>query len=859
MNLSAEIILNSLTANPAGYTPGSVTSIRFDVDFTTPDLEYADYVVFNLPAGWTGVLTPAAMNPTNDFGCDIITSSGEGTNQIIWGLGDPMGAPVGGSGCGVFIGGSYSFYIDVTVPGGVVGNQDVAVDIHGDGWGANPTLFQSQNITLAPIACGLACPTDIVVNVDPGMCGANVTIPLPVVTGSCDPNPIDMSGFYPVGTTEVVFEADNNSVSGTINCTMMVTVVDNESPSLTVPGNQTISLGGGDCSSIYNYLVESSDVCDDQPITLTQNTEPNVVSTSVACPGGATEYYRVFDLASLGLFGSMDITDIEIGVFQTFNSPSVTVAIYELDGALSVDNLIPVAENTVVLPDLFLEMATFPIEATLDAAKTYVVEIQTPGSNFNGFVMGMNQSGEDGISYITSAFCNIGDLSTFDDIGFPGFHLVLNVNGILTGASDPVQTEGLPSGSAFPIGTTTNTFVVTDASGNTTEVSFDVTVEEFANPITTLACNNLVNISMDGNCEAIITPDMVLEGGPYGCYDNYTVTIKDEDGNSYGNVVTADMVGLNLIVEIQDPNGNICWGDVFIEDKLGPQLECGTTNTQCTESTEPGSPLASTIRLTSEPNTTIDAAAPSTVDIPFEVEGLNGSLITDLNVDVDISHSWVSDLGITLISPEGTEVTLAVQPGFLVGCGENNMIVTFDDEATLTNADLDAACSTDDPAISGEYQPAMDLSAFDNEDPNGTWTLRVSDFFFGDGGVVRSFTLEIGQSGGYIGYGVPESAVVIPYGDQSYTVIGLDPCGPAILSYEDEVINMDCTSPYTQVIYRTYTATDQSGNEAVSCIDTINVMRTDLGSLELPSNYDDLDLPSISCTALISVKAVTRF
>jgi len=56
------------------------------------------------------------------------------------------------------------------------------------------------------------------------------------------------------------------------------------------------------------------------------------------------------------------------------------------------------------------------------------------------------------------------------------------VNFTLPAASDNclgvnvVQTTGLPSGSTYPIGTTTNTFVATDASGNTSTVSFDVVV-----------------------------------------------------------------------------------------------------------------------------------------------------------------------------------------------------------------------------------------------------------------------------------------------------------------------------------------------------------------------------------------------
>ncbi|MDA9774507.1 HYR domain-containing protein, partial [Saprospiraceae bacterium] len=184
---------------------------------------------------------------------------------------------------------------------------------------------------------------------------------------------------------------------------------------------------------------------------------------------------------------------------------------------------------------------------------------------------------------------------------------------------------------------------------------------------------------------------------------------------------------------------------------------------------------------------------------------------------------------------------------------------TFDDEATLTNAALDTTCTSNDPSIEGEFQPLNALSAFDGEDPNGTWFLRVSDFAFGDGGVVREFTLEITQTGGAVSFPIPETATAIPLGNQSYNAIGLDPCGPTILSYTDEVNNMDCTSPYTQVIYRTWTATDASGNEAMSCEDTINVMRTDLGSLELPRNYDDLDLSALSCTAGYPTPAVTGF
>ena len=44
------------------------------------------------------------------------------------------------------------------------------------------------------------------------------------------------------------------------------------------------------------------------------------------------------------------------------------------------------------------------------------------------------------------------------------------------GSTNTVQTTGLPSGSLFPIGVTTNTWISTDLAGNTATCSFDVTV-----------------------------------------------------------------------------------------------------------------------------------------------------------------------------------------------------------------------------------------------------------------------------------------------------------------------------------------------------------------------------------------------
>jgi hypothetical protein len=67
----------------------------------------------------------------------------------------------------------------------------------------------------------------------------------------------------------------------------------------------------------------------------------------------------------------------------------------------------------------------------------------------------------------------------------------------------PVQTAGLPSGSVFPVGTTTNTFVVYDAAGNSDECSFDVVVTDIEPPV--IDCPDDYTVSTDpGECDAVV-------------------------------------------------------------------------------------------------------------------------------------------------------------------------------------------------------------------------------------------------------------------------------------------------------------------------------------------------------------------
>src|SRR5690606_17645785 len=109
-----------------------------------------------------------------------------------------------------------------------------------------------------------------------------------------------------------------------------------------------------------------------------------------------------------------------------------------------------------------------------------------------------------------------------------------------------------------------------------------------------------------------------------------------------------------------------------------------------------------------------------------------GVTISDLNVTMNIAHSWVSDLTITLISPAGIEVKL------LDGaCDDANDI-----SATFNDGAMQFVCGNN-PAISGTVGPLEQLSAFNGQNSAGTWTLRVKDNYSQDGGSLNSWSLTI--------------------------------------------------------------------------------------------------------------------
>ncbi len=106
-------------------------------------------------------------------------------------------------------------------------------------------------------------------------------------------------------------------------------------------------------------------------------------------------------------------------------------------------------------------------------------------------------------------------------------------------------------------------------------------------------------------------------------------------------------------------------------------------------------------------------------------------VISDINVTVDISHTYISDLLILLQSPLGTQVQLAEQP-----CGsEDNLLVTFDNAGGTINC----GNTTNGDSV----QPAESLSVLEGESSAGDWIIGIADVFAADDGTLNEFSIEI--------------------------------------------------------------------------------------------------------------------
>lgn len=126
-----------------------------------------------------------------------------------------------------------------------------------------------------------------------------------------------------------------------------------------------------------------------------------------------------------------------------------------------------------------------------------------------------------------------------------------------------------------------------------------------------------------------------------------------------------------------------------------------------------------------------ETATPCTAPLVRNFTVAANAEITDVDIGVQLSHSYRGDLRAALVSPAGTVVSLITN----VGTSANNLNVLFDDSAAASssthssNDNMNAA-----PPYQRHFRPAASLADFSGEGSAGTWQLTVCDSLNGDSG-----------------------------------------------------------------------------------------------------------------------------
>ncbi|NHM02245.1 T9SS type B sorting domain-containing protein [Flavobacterium difficile] len=560
------------------------------------------------------------------------------------------------------------------------GLRTATISISNNDSDENPYNFDIQGMGQSDaIAPSITCPSNISVNNTAGLCGATITYAMPTATDNCPGTNIS--------TLENVL-ANINTNSNTILATIPNPVVFEMDNGL----NGNVIFDG------FSDMYDGGNILNTNFASNIQYSQNNIVNSSAF--GSSGRYFTSY--ITNGTTGSLNpcmfILAADINNVSNFNTT----------GNLGADG-----------------------NGSTDASS---FSITVNGIGYNCFVKRVYNAFDPSINQLMIVPTNPSASQTFATDTNDGLHSLNNINAstriyyllysgnsgsyindaqtqaiaqaFLSNAAQSsvliTQTTGLPSGSVFPIGTTTNTFVATDPSGNSSNCSFDVVVTDTQSP-TVITQNITVQVDATGN--ATITAAQIDNGSTDNC-SVASVTVSP-------NAFTCANVGPNTVtLTVTDVNGNISTGTatVTVQDAILP-----TVITQNI-----------TVQLDATGNATITAAQidnGSTDNCSVASVTVSPNTFTCANVGPNTVTLTVTDANGNMST--GT-ATVTIQDTVLPTVITQNITVQLDatGNATITAAQVDNG-STDNCGIA-TITVSPNTFTCANVGPN-TVTLTVTD------------------------------------------------------------------------------------------------------------------------------------
>ncbi|XP_072175625.1 uncharacterized protein [Diadema setosum] len=353
---------------------------------------------------------------------------------------------------------------------------------------------------------------------------------------------------FPIGTTTVTYTAEDGSGNTNSSCSFDITVIDNTSPVIICPVEETATLVPGASSGAVSWALPVSDNSGNYTLTSTHNSGDtfNLGRTSVN--------YTAEDAAGNTAICTFDVIVRECGLneltgfsgyFETINYPNNYPNSYDCSWIIRAPagRIVTVTFISFYLEDLY--------GCGYDYINVY------NGDSTSDIALGRSICGpNDGLTYTSSQENLRIDMFTDGSITEPGFLAFYYYNEkeapTFTGCPSSMSISVDPCGIAvaswtepsasdnsgrvtvtsthsppaeIPLGTTTVTYTATDAASNTAECSFNVTVTDMEDPrIDGCPLDRAANVQPPGAKRAagVWTPPTATDNsGTVSLYSNY--------------------------------------------------------------------------------------------------------------------------------------------------------------------------------------------------------------------------------------------------------------------------------------------------------------------------------------------------
>jgi|GEM_PF-670197 len=337
-----------------------------------------------------------------------------------------------------------------------------------------------------------------------------------------------------------------------------------------------------------------------------------------------------------------------------------------------------------------------------------------------------------------------------------------------------------------------------------------------------MVCNNLIQISLDSECSATITPDMILEGVDMEIEDmscEFLIILYDEDGEEFDRSFFGENQNDGFTVTYPTVDG----------DYIGQAIEIGIW-------------ADSNIDFLVDPETANNCWSSAQIEdkIPNKIACPSEAIVLPCYDDLTIEEIQAAEANWTPIAIPATTVADATMPE-AIPVSVTNIAAQYE---LLTNVALtiDAVDSAGNPVLDGEL--SVTLTSQDGSTVSTPSTLMngtvILDDFFGeqttDSYMNGNWIVTVTYTGAFPSYTINAGSILFDSQSALNNSFDQDNCDDGeITILSDVYLDYDCrdeSQPYTMRRLITY-GTDDGGAE---CILTINFEKAALADIVAPDD-----------------------